>query len=581
MHSIKWRFVLPFTIIIAAVTVALMVFFTNTYRSMYYADTRDRLTAEAQLLAAEINQISGDTQFDNTLQDIAARFATQLQSRVTVLRPDGVVVAESELDPLTMENHLNRPEIQQVLTGETGYNIRYSTTRKIYMIYIAVPQEQDGSLKRIVRLAKPLTIVENRVKNIRLLILGTGLLTVLATFLITWLTAKRTVDPIINLTRSADRIANGDFSQIPTPGRDNEVTNLTRAFAKMADQIQDQMSTVTKEKTKLETILDRLMDGVILVDQGGKILLMNDAASAILGVSANVKEGVEFVSTIHLYQVIDLWQRTRKERSDHEVSIDDPGSQKFLFAMSTFVGTSEGIVLILIQDRTKVHQLEVMRRNFVSNVSHELRTPLTTLKTLNDTVQVCVREQPEDADHFLSLMDVEIDKLTQMVLELLDLSRIESGRLEMKKQLVDIYALLGNAASRMEAQAKRASVALKVVSGDQLPMIPLDGEQMERVLINLIHNAIRFTPVDGEISLSAEIAEKDILIKVKDTGEGISEEDLPRIFERFYKTDQARSSGGTGLGLSIAKHIVEAHRGKIWAESINGSGAIFFISIPL
>jgi two-component system phosphate regulon sensor histidine kinase PhoR len=222
-----------------------------------------------------------------------------------------------------------------------------------------------------------------------------------------------------------------------------------------------------------------------------------------------------------------------------------------------------------------------MRQTFVSNVSHELRTPLTTMKVLTETLQQCVVSDPQNAERFLSLMDVEIDKLTQMVLELLELSRIESGRVEMRKTAINVMDLLIRPVDRMRLQAERSKLELRIEDPGGLPMVPVDSERMEQVLLNLIHNAIKHTPPGGKIVLSAEVIGGEIIIKVKDSGEGIAEKDIPRIFERFYKTDQARASGGTGLGLAIAKHIVEAHRGRIWVESTEGQGATFFIALPL
>jgi two-component system phosphate regulon sensor histidine kinase PhoR len=203
------------------------------------------------------------------------------------------------------------------------------------------------------------------------------------------------------------------------------------------------------------------------------------------------------------------------------------------------------------------------------------------MKVLTETLQQCVVSDPQNAERFLSLMDVEIDKLTQMVLELLELSRIESGRVEMRKTAINVMDLLIRPVDRMRLQAERSKLELRIEDPGGLPMVPVDSERMEQVLLNLIHNAIKHTPPGGKIILSAEVIGGEIIIKVKDTGEGIAEKDIPRIFERFYKTDQARASGGTGLGLAIAKHIVEAHRGRIWVESTEWQGATFFIALPL
>lgn len=581
-RSIKWRFILPSLLILIAAGVGLSVYFTQTYTNSYYEDTREHLTAEANLLATEVSLLitgEGDPQ---SLQTMAERYADKLNVRVTIILPDGEVVAESEYDPVRMENHLDRPEIKQVLAGGTGYSIRFSETSKAKLLYVAVGQERNGALERVIRLAKPLTVVEGRVKDIRNSIFTGGIIAILLTFLLSFLAAKKTTEPIVKLTQAANGMAEGDFSLVPEPGADNEITDLTRAFSSMADQIQQQIETIGNEKKKLEKIVDRLMDGIIIVTRDGKIELINQAAGSMFGVESTNVEGQEFIKTMQLYQLVELWQNTLKNGKDQSSFIEFKAREKYLFGMSTFLSkVREGTILILIQDRTKNRQLENMRQNFVSNVSHELRTPLTTMKALTETLQQCIGSDPQSAQHFLNLMDVEIDKLTQMVLELLDLSRIESGRVEMKKTSVNVLEFLTPPVERMKLQADRAHVDLKVDCLETLPAIYVDAEQMERVLLNIIHNAIKYTAPGGSITLSAEAIEQEMVIKISDTGEGISEQDLPHIFERFYKTDQARSSGGTGLGLAIAKHIVEVHQGRIWVESKKGFGSTFFIALPL
>ena len=581
-RSIKWRFILPSVLILIAAGVGLSVYFSNTYTNSYYEDTREYLTAEANLLAAEVSLLPTGEVDPQSLQTMAERYADHLNVRVTIILPDGEVVAESEYDPVRMENHLDRPEIKQVLAGGTGYSTRFSETSKAKLLYVAVGQKRNGALERIIRLAKPLTLVEGRVKDIRNSIFIGGIIAILLTFLLSFFAARKTTEPIVKLTQAANGMAEGDFSLVPEPGADNEITDLTRAFSLMADQIQQQMETSGNEKKKLEKIVDRLMDGIIIVTRDGKIELMNQAAGSMFGVeSANV-EGQEFIKTMQLYQLAELWQNTLKNGKDQSSFIEFKARKKYLFGMSTFLSTlKEGTILILIQDRTKNRQLEDMRQNFVSNVSHELRTPLTTMKALTETLQQCIESEPQAAQHFLNLMDVEIDKLTQMVLELLDLSRIESGRIEMNKTSVNVLDILTQPVERMRLQADRARLGLKIECPETLPAIYVDAEQMERVLLNIIHNAIKYTSPGGSITLSVEVIEQEMVIKINDTGEGISEQDLPRIFERFYKTDQARSSGGTGLGLAIAKHIVEAHHGHIWVESKKGVGSTFFIALPL
>lgn len=579
-RSIKWRFIVPFVLIILAVVTVLLVLYTRQYRNLYYEDTRATLTSEANLLASEIALLPREASDPQALTDLVQRFSDNLNARVTVIQPDGKVIAESDATAEMMVNHLNRPEVQEVVDGGIGYNVRYSTTFKTEMIYVAVAQLSNGELANIIRLAKPLEIVNARLEMIRRSILLSGLAAILLATLVTFFAAKRTTRPIVELTEAAKRITSGDYSNIPEPGADNEINDLTRAFSKMAIQIQDQISTISGQNANLETIVDRLMDGLIIVRRDGKIDLINRTARLMFGVDAPEGKSADFVKTLQQYQLVELWQKTVNDKKDQNMYIELKNQGKYLLGMSTFLGTvQEGTVLILLQDRTKNRDLEEMRQTFVSNVSHELRTPLTTMKALSETLQQCVRKDPDSAERFITLMDVEIDKLTQMVLELLELSRIESGRVEMVMINKDVADLLYGPVERMRMQADRAGLDLQMVVPEGLPQIKVDAERMERVLINIIHNAIKYTRPGGLITVSAEQAEDEIIIRVKDTGEGIDEKDLPRIFERFYKTDQARASGGTGLGLAIAKHIVEAHQGRIWVESQKGFGSVFSIAV--
>ena len=581
-RSIKWRFILPFLALILLMGIGLIIFFTDRYTKSYYEDTRTTLIAEANLLAGEISLLPQQEFTNSMLQGLAERFARELNTRVTIILPDGKVAAESESDPLLLENHLYRPEVQQALKTGNGFNIRYSTTRKTQMIYVAVLQTREGTAQTIVRLSRPLEVVQTRVSHIRSVIIIGSLGTMLLTFLFSLLAAQRSLRALTELTEAANCISAGDFTNLTLTDSDNEIAGLTKAFTRMSWQIRTQLEALTVEKIKLEKIVDRLMDGIIIVNRSGQVEIMNRAAAAFFKLKKNDYKHNDFIEIIQNYQLVELWQKTLESQMDQIREIDLRQDQKHLLGLTTFLGTPrEGTVLILLQDRTQIKKVEELRQTFVSNVSHELRTPLTTLKALQETLQDCIDSDPDAAKRFLGHMDIEIDKLTQMVLELLDLSRIESGRAEMRKTITDVKQLLQLPVERMKPQADRAGLSLIINCPPDLPMVNVDAEQIERVLMNLIHNSIKHTAPGGEIIVSAAITENQMMIKVSDNGEGISQQDLPRIFERFYKTDQARASGGTGLGLAIAKHIIEAHAGKIDADSRPGEGATFTITLPL
>jgi two-component system, OmpR family, phosphate regulon sensor histidine kinase PhoR len=261
-------------------------------------------------------------------------------------------------------------------------------------------------------------------------------------------------------------------------------------------------------------------------------------------------------------------------------SVEIPARRQFLQIIVMPDRHAPGGSLLLIQDLTRLRRLETVRRDFISNISHELRTPLASLRALAETLQAGALDDPPAARRFLDRMQTEVDALTQMVHELLELSRIESGRLTLDFKPVGASELLSSASERMHMQAERAGLTLRVETADSLPKIRADTARLEQVLVNLIHNSVKFTKPGGEIVLLAKAINGAVRFAVKDTGVGIPLDDLPRIFERFYKSDRSRAGGGTGLGLSIARHIVESHGGLIWVDSIEGQGSTFFFTIP-
>jgi two-component system phosphate regulon sensor histidine kinase PhoR len=261
-------------------------------------------------------------------------------------------------------------------------------------------------------------------------------------------------------------------------------------------------------------------------------------------------------------------------------SVELPARRQFLQVI-VIPDTHASGSLLLVQDLTRVRKLETVRRDFISNISHELRTPLASLKALTETLQNGAIADPDAGPRFLGRISTEVDALTQMAQELLDLSRIESGQVELTFMPVSPEQLLLTAMDRMKMQSERAGLKLSVVCDDNLPNIRADKMRLEQVFVNLIHNAVKFTKPGGEIVLGAQSNLGVVQFMVRDTGIGIPAESLSRIFERFYRADRSRTGSGTGLGLSISKHIVEVHGGKIWADSREGQGSVFYFEIPV
>jgi len=345
-----------------------------------------------------------------------------------------------------------------------------------------------------------------------------------------------------------------------------------------------QLSTLNSERARLAAVLDQMTDGVLIVDSQGKIQFANPASKKLFETVDPINRSI--VEVVRHHQLVEAWRRCQQTNELQSESVEVPARRQFL-QLVVVPDTHAGGSLLLVQDLTRVRRLETVRRDFISNISHELRTPLASLKALTETLQNGALSDMEAGPRFLSRIVTEVDALTQMTQELLDLSRIESGQVELNLAPISPKKLLMSAGDRMKLQAERAGLTLRVECSDDLPNVRADQARLEQVLVNLIHNAVKFTRPGGEVVLLAEAADTEersagsgVRFGVKDTGIGIPSEDVSRIFERFYRVDRSRSGSGTGLGLSIARHIVETHRGKIWVDSIEGRGSTFFFTIP-
>ena len=356
------------------------------------------------------------------------------------------------------------------------------------------------------------------------------------------------------------------------------IENLSNAIASLRATLDLQLSTINSENARLSTVLEQLTDGVIIVDANGFIQFANPAAQRLFEISDALGHSV--IEVVRNHQLVDVWRRCHQTNEMQSESVELPLRRQFLQIIA-IPDTHASGSLLLVQDLTRVRKLETVRRDFISNISHELRTPLASLKALTETLQSGALSDPEAGPRFLSRINAEVDALTQMAQELLDLSRIESGQVELILAPLAPKSLITSAAERMRMQAERAGLKLLVKCEDDLPNIRADKSRLEQVLVNLLHNAVKFTKPGGEVALEAESVSGGVRFAVRDTGVGIPAESLSRIFERFYRVDKSRTGSDTGLGLSISKHIIEAHGGKIWAESDEGRGSVFYFVIPL
>ncbi len=359
-----------------------------------------------------------------------------------------------------------------------------------------------------------------------------------------------------------------------------------RQIEEQIDSLQQQIAALQAENQRFNSLLEIMGDGVLITDEAGLVRWLNPAAARLLNVDAAESDGRPFAAVVRHHRIIELMDACRAQQTEQRAAIEIGQEQFLQVTITPFREGGLQSTLTILQDLTQVRHLQTVRRDFISNLSHELRTPLASLRAVIETLQGGALDDPPAAHRFLSRAAGEIDVLTQMVEELLELSRIESGQAPFRMEATAVPDLLLTPLDRLLPQAQRKGVSLTLDIKPGLPHVLADRERVQRVVTNLVHNAIKFTAAGGRIKVSAYIKKKrpyELVIAVKDNGSGIPPQDLPRIFERFYKSDRARTrdGSGTGLGLAISRHIVQAHDGRIWVKSREGKGSTFFFTLPV
>jgi two-component system phosphate regulon sensor histidine kinase PhoR len=578
-RSIRWRLATAFIVLIIVCIGGLSAYLVHFVRGNYLSNLESQLTSQAQLVgdAGASYLASGQTEGIDTL---AKRLGKQIDARITIIDESGTVLGDSDKNPAAMENHGNRPEVIEALSSGVGTGIRYSTTLGCDMMYVAVPVAVNGEVVGISRVSLPLTEINESLAHLSRTIIGGAAIAAIIAILLAIQISKTTTEPVKKLTQMSKRMAEGKLDQKIRVSSKDEVGDLAEAFNQMAAKLKEMVSLLSTERDRMSAILSNMPDGILVVDGEGRVAMINRAVEGMFQSSADKALGHTLIEVVRDHEIDDILQKCLRTGEQETGLVETEAGKQFLGVIATPLSGQSGCV-VLLQDLTNLRRLETVRRDFVANISHELRTPTASLKILAETLHSGAIDDPAVAKDFLEKMNVETDRLVQMVNELSELSRIESGEASVKTEPIDIGEVATRVVERLEAQADRAGLSVARHIPSELPKALADKEKVEQVLVSLLHNAIKFTPSGGGINLSAEVQGDNVLISVVDTGVGIPADDLPRIFERFYKADKARAGGGTGLGLAIGKHIVEAHGGKIWAESIEGKGSTFTFTLPI
>jgi two-component system phosphate regulon sensor histidine kinase PhoR len=579
-RSVAWRIIIPIILLVIFGIALSGIYHADSAKDIYTSGIVASMRTDAQVL---IGLVGDDLESPlSEISNIVDTYSQIFNARITVINTDGLVLADSEADQSQMENHLARPEILMALGGKEGVETRHSKTLDQDMLYVAEPVSVSGKVIGVVRLSVPMDQLKSITDKIVRDTLIRGLLITSLIVLLAIAIINRSLRPLRDLTDTARSISSGNYTTSPIHESGDELGLLSHAFHQMTRKILTDISELELQTSKLNAILSRMSDGVIMTDAEGKVLLMNQAARVFFHTDVIKTADVSLTEVVRHFQVTQLWEKCVETAQAQSITLDLKVERIFLQCIIIPPEeTQPDVYLCLFQDLTKIRRLEMVRQDFVSNVSHEMRTPLASMKAITETLQEGALNDKSAANRFLTHMHIEIDQMTQIIDELMELARLESGTVPLNKKQCNVKDLVTHAVNRMLMQAKRAGLSISVDLEKRLPTIEVDDGLIEQVLINLIHNAIKFTTPGGSITLSVKKQAVGLCFSVKDTGSGIEPELLSRIFERFYKTDKTRSSSGTGLGLSIAKHTVEIHGGIIWADSKIGEGSTFSFLIPI
>lgn len=580
-HSMQWRITVPFILLILVSMGVLGGYLSSYTRSSQIDNLRSYLEDEARV-AAEASLPGFLSQDKNVILDaLAKKLGDQIDARVTFIALDGTVLGDSEENPATMENHAARPEVKDALATGAGESTRYSTTLGKKMLYIAVLISHQDEVLGISRVALPMTVVESLVNRMTISIVTAMAAVALLVILTAWGIARVTTRPIRELTNASKRIASGELGQKITIEARDEVGELTHAFNRMSSKLKDLVETISEDRARLATILDNMADGVIMTDIEGNILLANRAARTLFETKNKNAINRRIMEVVRDHEIDEILKLCLKTARTQATQYESGTSKRYLRVIAIPIADDKlSSVLLLFQDLTELRNLQTTRRELIGNISHEFRTPLAGIKAMVETMRSGAVEDKEAASDFLSRIDGEVDRLTQMVVELTELSRIETGKADLRLEAVNLNQLVEEVVTQLNPQAERHQVSIQKELASDLPPVHADRARIHQVIANLVHNAIKFTDTGGRITVTSRVHDKAVTVDISDTGIGIPKSDLPHIFERFYKGDKARSGGGTGMGLAIAKHVVEAHGGKIWVKSEEGKGSTFSFSLP-
>ena len=580
-NSLISKVFLSYLAVVTLLFTSFYLYSSTVVRDFYLSALGDRLELEARLLAKAVPSVSDNREFDVLCRNLAI----ELGVRITMIDGDGRVSCDSVEPSVTMENHRSRPEVLQAYETGSGSSFRYSMTTGEELFYRAFLQNEGGS-QRVVRLAIPLNEVREMTDSLRrnlflgfLVASGVGLLLAFAF-------SRRFSSRVKRLVEFSQQVAEGIFPQnfFIKSGQD-EINRLELHLNEMSEKIRENVRQVVAEKEKANSILRCMMEGVLVIDPKGRVLVINEQAQRMFNLAHD--------TDIRGASILELSRHPEMKKIIEQVLVFDFTSERYSRQVELHEGrwfrvnavslrnTQSGSFgsILVFHDITEVKQLERMRSDFVANVSHELRTPLTAIRGYAETLLQNPPNDPADAQYFLGIIEKHSERLSRLTEDLLTLSDLESGKVQLDFKPLDSARVIQSVVEMFWDQANKKGIKLESFVEPELPRVSGDFDRLQQLFINLVDNAVKYTPTNGTVTVTVQRTEINnnaggVEVSVSDTGPGIPEKDIPRLTERFYRVDKARSRdiGGTGLGLAIVKHIAQAHRADLKIESILQKG---------
>lgn len=575
--------------LILSITFVLVLWFfissiiQNTYTDM----TEDHLIENAQLVS-EVITLGGLDEDRKTLDEWTSHFNEEITLRYTIIGRDGTVIADSESNIESMDNHIDRPEIDAVLVRnqDVGKSTRLSDTKDASMMYVAIPVKADGEIIGAVRTSITTESIDNAISAIWTTLSAILFIILLVSVISAALLSYNITKPINRVINVTKRLQNKDYSARINADYSGEIGNLNTSVNALAASLQAHVNEIEESEKQLNSILSNLVSGVVLIDDKGKVDLTNHATERFLSKHTSKIDGKEYTyvfGPLGIDHLIETVIEDNVKRHD-EAHIYFPEERILDVHIAPYYsqGWQQRGAIIVLHDITDIRRLEKMRSEFVANVSHELKTPITSVKGFAETLLSGDVPDEATAKQFMQIIYDESERLNRLITDLLELSKIEKQAMPLKISEVNVNEIIENSTQTISKFARDKNITLHLPDDKNPVYVEADIDRLGQIVLNLVANAVNYTSDNGDIYIDAEERSSTVVLRVRDTGMGIPEEALDRLFERFYRVDKARSrhSGGTGLGLAIVKHLVESHDGKIYVKSVEGAGSTFTVELP-